>query len=89
MAAEWKPDLLIEFSPDRFNVFFEGPVPRSFVGVATNHVGDVDSPAGRIVVDRYALERHESRLESGIDDAMFHSIQILVDHGSTQTPNSL
>lgn len=81
--AEFDPELVVIFGPDHYNGIFYDMLPPFCVGAAANSIGDYDSPAGDLNVDRsvaYAIT--EGVLAADIDVAL--SEALYVDHGFAQ-----
>lgn len=81
--ARFEPDLVVLFAPDHYNGFFYDMMPSFCVGAAATSIGDYDSPAGSLSVDRdaaYALVR--GALAEDVDVTV--SERMYVDHGFAQ-----
>ncbi|MFI9616478.1 3-carboxyethylcatechol 2,3-dioxygenase [Streptomyces sp. NPDC052023] len=82
-AAGFAPDLVIVFSPDHYNGMFYRLMPPFCIGAAARSIGDYDTPAGPLSVDREAARALTERvLADGVDIAL--SERMDVDHGFTQ-----
>ncbi|HEY0814478.1 MAG TPA: 3-carboxyethylcatechol 2,3-dioxygenase [Pseudonocardia sp.] len=80
---DFAPDLVVLFGPDHYNGVFYDMMPPFCVGAAATSIGDYDTPAGDLLVDRdaaYAILRHV--LACDID--MTLSERMYVDHGFAQ-----
>src|SRR3954451_22040379 len=81
--VDFDPELVVIFGPDHYNGIFYDMLPPFCVGAAANSIGDYDSPAGDLNVDRsvaYAIT--EGVLAADIDVAL--SEALYVDHGFAQ-----
>jgi 2,3-dihydroxyphenylpropionate 1,2-dioxygenase len=77
------PDLVVLFAPDHYNGFFYDLMPAFCIGAAARAIGDYDTPAGALSVDReaaHALVR--GALAHDVDIAL--SERMVVDHGFAQ-----
>jgi 2,3-dihydroxyphenylpropionate 1,2-dioxygenase len=77
------PELVIVFAPDHYNGFFYDVMPQFCIGVSATAIGDFNSAAGPLPVERdVALALADAALASDIDVAV--SYRMLVDHGCAQ-----
>jgi len=80
---DFGPDLVVVFAPDHYNGVFYSLMPPFCIGAAANSIGDYDTEAGPLDVDRdaaTALARHA--LSRDLDVAF--SERLDVDHGVAQ-----
>lgn len=83
LIADFAPDLLVLFAPDHYNGFFYDMMPAFCVGAAAESIGDYDSLAGPLSVDRDAAHGLVgAALDAGLDAAL--SERMYVDHGFAQ-----
>lgn len=82
-VADLAPDLVVLFAPDHYNGFFYDMMPPFCIGAAAESIGDYDSMAGPLSVDRDAA-RAIARvvLDAEIDVTL--SEHMYVDHGFAQ-----
>lgn len=77
------PELVVIFGPDHFNGVFYDMLPPFCIGTGAVSIGDWETSAGELSVDRDAARSIHSRvLERGIDAAV--SERMHVDHGIAQ-----
>jgi len=77
------PELVVLFGPDHYNGFFYDMMPPFCIGAAATAVGDYDTPAGPLTVDRdAALALVRGALDAEVDVAV--SERMYVDHGFAQ-----
>lgn len=82
-VEDFDPELVVIFAPDHYNGFFYDMMPPFCVGGRAEAVGDFNTPAGPLSVDRRAaLALTEGALAAGIDTAL--SERMIVDHGFSQ-----
>ncbi|WP_280399739.1 3-carboxyethylcatechol 2,3-dioxygenase [Nocardia carnea] len=82
-AAEFDPDLVINFAPDHYNGFFYDVMPPFCLGHEATAIGDFGSQAGALDVDtQVARQLTEAILEADIDIAA--SMRMSIDHGAIQ-----
>jgi 2,3-dihydroxyphenylpropionate 1,2-dioxygenase len=80
---DFKPDCIIQFSPDHFNGFFYDLMPSFCVGMSATSIGDWNTKAGPLPVDpALAAAVLDAVRAADIDAAV--SYQMNVDHGFTQ-----
>ena len=81
--ADFAPDLVVLFGPDHYNGFFYELMPPFCIGAAARTVGDYDTPAGELSVDREAaLTLARGALADDVDVAI--SERMVLDHGFAQ-----
>jgi 2,3-dihydroxyphenylpropionate 1,2-dioxygenase len=81
--AGFDPELVVLFGPDHYNGFFYDMMPSFCVGMAATSIGDYNSSAGELPVDREAAGRLlRAVLDADVDIAM--SERMYVDHGFAQ-----
>jgi len=77
------PELVVLFGPDHYNGFFYDMMPPFCIGATATAVGDYDTPAGPLSVDREAaLALVRGALDAEVDVAV--SERMYVDHGFAQ-----
>ena len=82
-VEDFSPELVVLFGPDHYNGFFYDMMPPFCIGAAATAVGDYDTPAGPLSVDRdAALALVQGVLDVDIDVAV--SERMYVDHGFAQ-----
>jgi 2,3-dihydroxyphenylpropionate 1,2-dioxygenase len=82
-VASFSPDLVVIFAPDHYNGVFYDMLPPFCVGAAAESVGDYDSLAGKVNVDRHAAyEVVKAALAADLDVTL--SEALYVDHGFAQ-----
>lgn len=82
-VSAFDPELVVLFAPDHYNGFFYDIMPPFCIGSQARAVGDYNSPAGELSVDRAAARDIAERvLASGVDVAVSERMQ--VDHGFAQ-----
>lgn len=83
IVAELEPDLTVIIYPDHINGFFYGLLPSFCVGMEGVSIGDYGTAAGKLDISQErAADLARSVLDSGVDVAISHSMQ--VDHGAVQ-----
>ena len=81
--ADFAPELAVIFGPDHYNGFFYDMMPPFCIGAAAESIGDYDTPAGALPVDRdAALALVRGVLDAEIDVTL--SERMYVDHGFAQ-----
>ncbi len=81
--SEFAPELVVLFGPDHYNGFFYDMMPPFCIGAAAMSIGDYDTPAGALSVDRdAALALVRAALAADVDVAL--SERMYVDHGFAQ-----
>ncbi len=81
--AEFDPELIVEFAPDHYNGFFYDMMPSFCIGAAAESIGDYDTAAGPLPVDRDAARFFvRAALDAEIDVTL--SERMWVDHGFAQ-----
>ena len=82
-AAEFNPDLVINFAPDHYNGFFYDVMPPFCVGHAATAIGDFGSQAGSLDVDTQVAQHLTAAvLDADVDIAA--SLTMQIDHGAVQ-----
>lgn len=82
-VRDFAPDLCVVVAPDHYNGFFYDCMPPFCVGTAAHAIGDYDTPAGVLSVDRSAaLAIARGVLDADVDIAI--SETMAVDHGFAQ-----
>ena len=80
---DFKPDQIIQFSPDHFHGFHYDNMPSFCVGAAAKSYGDCKTSSGPLQVDEaYALAVHHAARAADIDVSV--SYDMTVDHGFVQ-----
>jgi hypothetical protein len=83
MIEAFRPDYILQFSPDHFHAFHYDNLPSFCVGVATESYGDYGTATGPLNVNEgFALELLDALRASDIDAAV--SFAMKVDHGFIQ-----
>jgi 2,3-dihydroxyphenylpropionate 1,2-dioxygenase len=81
--SAFAPDLVVLFAPDHYNGFFYDLMPSFCIGAAARAIGDYDTPAGALSVDREAAHvLLRGALARDVDIAL--SERMVVDHGFAQ-----
>lgn len=81
--AHFSPELVVLLAPDHYNGFFYDLMPSFCIGAAARAIGDYDTPAGPLSVDREAaLLLARGVLTRDVDVAL--SERMVVDHGFAQ-----
>lgn len=80
--VDYAPELVVLFAPDHYNGFFYDVMPPFCIGTAASAVGDYDSPAGALSVDREAALALADGVLPEIDIAI--SERMVVDHAFAQ-----
>jgi 2,3-dihydroxyphenylpropionate 1,2-dioxygenase len=81
--ADFSPELVVIFGPDHYNGFFYDMMPPFCIGAAAESIGDYDTPAGALLVDRDAARTLvRAALDAEIDVTL--SERMSVDHGFAQ-----
>lgn len=82
-AADFKPDLIVNFGPDHFNGFFYDLMPPFCIGYEAHGTGDYDSWGGPLKVPTdIAMELAEYVIAHDIETAISRKME--VDHGAVQ-----
>lgn len=82
-AADFKPDLIVNFGPDHFNGFFYDLMPPFCIGYEAHGTGDYDSWGGPLNVQTsIAMELAEYVIANDIETAISRKME--VDHGAVQ-----
>ncbi len=82
-VRSFRPELVIQFSPDHFNGFFYDVMPSFCIGAAAQSVGDWGTATAPLKVpEQDALSLVTALREDGFDPAL--SQRMSVDHGFTQ-----
>ncbi|WP_068179106.1 3-carboxyethylcatechol 2,3-dioxygenase [Mycobacterium sp. UM_CSW] len=82
-VQEYRPDVVVTFSPDHYNGFFYKVMPPFCIGTSANGVGDYGTYAGPLdVPEDLANECAKAVLGAGVDVAVSASMD--VDHGTVQ-----
>jgi 2,3-dihydroxyphenylpropionate 1,2-dioxygenase len=82
-VGDFDPELVVVLAPDHYNGFFYDMMPPFCIGAAASSVGDYDTQAGPLAVDRDAAVRLAGAvLDAGVDVAL--SERMHVDHGFSQ-----
>jgi len=80
---DFRPDQILQFSPDHFHGFHYDNMPSFCIGAAASSYGDWGTSKGPLSVDAdFALEVVEAVRAAEIDAAV--SFDMTVDHGFTQ-----
>jgi 2,3-dihydroxyphenylpropionate 1,2-dioxygenase len=81
--ADFSPDLVVLFGPDHYNGVFYDMMPPFCIGAAAESIGDYDTSAGPLSVDRdTALTFVRAALDAELDVTV--SERMYVDHGFAQ-----
>ena len=81
--ADFAPELVVLLAPDHYNGFFYDMMPPFCIGAAARAIGDYDTPAGALSVDREAaMTLARGALARDVDVAL--SERMVVDHGFAQ-----
>ncbi|RAN69549.1 3-(2,3-dihydroxyphenyl)propionate dioxygenase [Bacillus sp. SRB_336] len=82
-AADFKPDLIVNFGPDHYNGFFYDLMPPFCIGYEAHGTGDYDSWGGPLnVPTSIAMELAEYVIAHDIETAISRKME--VDHGAVQ-----
>jgi 2,3-dihydroxyphenylpropionate 1,2-dioxygenase len=82
-VADFDPDLVVLFGPDHYNGVFYDMMPPFCVGAAASSIGDWESTAGDVRVDRDVAYRIlKTTLDADLDTTL--SELLFVDHGFVQ-----
>jgi 2,3-dihydroxyphenylpropionate 1,2-dioxygenase len=82
-VEDYRPEVIVLFAPDHYNGVFYDMMPPFAIGAAATSIGDYDSPAGPLLVDRDSAHRlAQDVLNDGIDVTL--SERLYVDHGFAQ-----
>lgn len=82
-AADFKPDLIVNFGPDHFNGFFYDLMPPFCIGYEAHGTGDYDSWGGPLNVQTsIAMQLAEYVIANDIETAISRKME--VDHGAVQ-----
>ena len=82
-AAEFKPDLIVNFGPDHYNGFFYDLMPPFCIGYEAHGTGDYDSWDGPLNVPTdIAAELAQYVIDQDIETAISRKME--VDHGAVQ-----
>lgn len=82
-VQDFRPDLVVSFSPDHYNGFFYKAMPPFCIGTHANGVGDYGTYAGPLdVPEDLANDCARAILGAGVDVAV--SVSMDVDHGTVQ-----
>jgi 2,3-dihydroxyphenylpropionate 1,2-dioxygenase len=82
-AADFKPDLIVNFGPDHYNGFFYDLMPPFCIGYEAHGTGDYDSWGGPLnVPTSIAMELAEYVIANDIETAISRKME--VDHGAVQ-----
>jgi 2,3-dihydroxyphenylpropionate 1,2-dioxygenase len=82
-VAGFAPDLVVVFAPDHYNGVFYKLMPPFCIGTDAVSIGDYDTQAGQLDVDREAaLSFIRHALAAGLDPALSERLE--VDHGVVQ-----
>ncbi|MCQ9165440.1 MULTISPECIES: 3-carboxyethylcatechol 2,3-dioxygenase [unclassified Arthrobacter] len=82
-AADFKPDLVVNFGPDHYNGFFYDLMPPFCIGYEAEGTGDYDSWDGPLnVPTSLAMDLAEHVIARDIETAISRKME--VDHGAVQ-----